>query len=153
MTKKSVMSIAVVAALVSLLAASPAAAISPSFFQNYVSVGALVVRTANPGGAALVAVNFRPADLTPADANTLYVALRSTVTGGTIDSFTPAQIAAAGIAPVQVIQAMQQVFVADLSFSEFYLLDVYRRPPSGFGIDLYRWFGPNDFRYTITFQF
>lgn len=153
--KKAVIGLAVATGLASLLAASPAAAIPISFFQNYVSGGALVVRTGNPGDfsrGALLSLNFNPADFTPAEALALYQALRAPLAGGTITSFTPADIAAAGVSPVQVIQALQQVFLTDFSFSEFYVMNVYRRPPAGLGIDLYLFFGPNDFRFAVTLQ-
>lgn len=148
--------VAVAAILGVLLVTSPVAAIPISFFNGYQSTGAMLVRTGNPGDfsrGALLSLNFAPGDFSPADANGLYLALRSLLGGGNITSFGPAEIAGAGLGVVQVINAVQQVYLQDLSISEFYVMNVYRRQPSGIGIDLYLFFAPNDFRYATTLQF
>jgi hypothetical protein len=138
------------------VASAPASAIPISFFQSYVSGGAMVVRTGNPGDfsrGALLSLNFNPADFSATEAQALYQLLRAALGGGSIESFAPADIAAVGVAPVTVVQTLQQVYLDDFSFSEFYVMNVYRRQPSGLGIDLYLFFAPNDFRYAVTLQF
>jgi hypothetical protein len=134
-----------------VLMASPAWAIGPSFFQNYVSAGAVVLQVANPFGTALVSVNYRPADFSPAEANAINAALWAVVTGVTIhNSFSPADIAAAGISPVQAIQALQEARIDPFSpITRLIILDLYRGP-SGIKIDMYDWFSRDDFRYVIT---
>ena len=141
-------------ATILVLMASPARAIGPSFFQNYVSTGAVILQVANPFGTALVSLNYRPTDFSPAEANAINAALWAVVTGVTVqNSFTPADIAAAGISPVQVIQALQQARVDPFTpFTRLIILDLYRGP-SGVAIDFYDWFGRDDFRYVITLGF
>ena len=154
--KKTVVGMIMVAVLGAWLAASPAEAIGPSFFQSYVSAGAIVVRTGNPGDfsrGALLSLNFNPNDFSAAEAQALFLALRGALGGGTITAFPPADVAAAGATPVQVIQAIQQVYLNDFSFSEFYTMNIYRRQPGGLGIDLYLFFAPDDYRYATTLQF
>jgi hypothetical protein len=134
-----------------ILMASPVWAIGPSFFQNYVSAGAVVLQVANPFGTAVISVNYRPADFSPAEASAINAALWAVVTGVTIqNSFSPADIAAAGISPVQVIQALQEVRVDPFTpVTRMIILDLYRGP-SGIKIDMYDWFARDDFRYVIT---
>jgi hypothetical protein len=139
------------AATILALVASPAAAIGPSFFQNYVSTGAVVLQAANAFGTALISLNYRPTDFSPAEANAINAALWAVVTGVTVqNSFTPADIAAAGISPVQVIQALQDARIDPFTpITRLIILDLYRGP-SGIKIDMYDWFARDDFRYVIT---
>jgi hypothetical protein len=145
-----------VAVVLSWPFAIPAQAIPITFFQGYQSTGAMLVRTGNPGDVFRVGVlslNFDPAGFSAAEAQTVYQALRSLLAGGTITSVSPTEIAGAGLTVTQVIELVQQLYLNDFSISEFYVLNVYRRQPSGIGIDLYLFFAPNDFRYAVTLQF
>jgi hypothetical protein len=147
--------VAAVAVLASWLLAAPSAAISPSFFASYVSAGALVVQTSFPvEGSALISINFNPAEFSPTEANALYLALRALLSGAQVTSFAPGDLATAGLSPVQAILALQNfyLFGPSADFLEFWLLNVYRRQPSGIGIDVYRFFGPDNFQFTLTFQ-
>jgi hypothetical protein len=146
------MLVAAVAVLVA--SASPAAAISPAFFQSYVSGGAVVLQTGNPFGTKLLALNFRPTDFTPAQADAAFQVIWEAVTGLTsVNSLPPTTIAAIGFSPVQLLAAMEQVLQDPTTpFDKLFVLDIYRSPSSQIGIDLYQWFSPNDYRYLITFQ-
>jgi hypothetical protein len=154
--KRTITGFTAAAVLASWLVASPVAAIGPSFFQGYVSAGAMLVRTGNPGDfsrGALLSLNFNPNDFSPAEAQALFLALRGALAGGSINAFSPNDIATAGATPVQANQAIQDIYLNDFSISEFYTLVIYRRQPGGLGIDLYLFFAPNDYRYATTLQF
>ena len=145
----------IVLVLASWLLVTPASAISPSFFASYVSAGALVVQTSVPvEGSALISINFDPTQFSPTEAHALYLALRALLSGAQITSFAPADLATAGVSPIQAILALQNfyLFGPSADFLEFWLLNVYRRQPSGIGIDIYRFFGPDNFQFTLTFQ-
>jgi len=153
MHKRRVSGFVATAVTVLVLATSPAGAIPLSLFQNYVSAGAVVLQVSNPFSTALVSLNYRPGDFSPEEANALNAALLTVLTGVSIlNSFSPADLAAAGISPVQALQTLQQIRAnpsGPLPVRRFVILDLYRRP-SGVAIDMYELFGINDLRYIIT---
>jgi len=142
-----------VVVLASWLLVTPASAITLSFFASYTSAGALVVQTAFPFGAnSLVSVNFDPAHFSPAEANTVYLAVAGLLGGVPVTSVTPADLATAGLSPVAAIETLQQLFLFGNFADWFWVVRVYRRAPSGVGIDIYRFVDTNNFEFTLTLQ-